>query len=64
MNSDIVTCQILIYVVGIIIGFLTQILYPFVFLTIGCIIVSILIKYTMDLIEKEAGYNKLEIRIR
>jgi hypothetical protein len=64
MTDDLIVCQILIYCLGLIIGFLTQLLYPFFFLVVGSLIAGILIKHTHKLIDEQKGSEKVEIRIR
>ena len=64
MKTELIMCQLLLYCLGLIIGFLTQLLYPFFFLIIGSLIAGILMKYTYTLIDEEQGNNVLQIKIR
>lgn len=54
----------MIYALGLIIGFLTQIMYPWFFLLIGSIIAALLIKHSIGLMEEETGDGSVFIKIR
>ena len=64
MNNEIKICQIMIYFMGLVIGFMTQIMYPWFFLIMGSIIVTLLIKHTIGLMEEEVGDGTVSIKIR
>ena len=64
MENEIKVCQIMIYCLGLIIGFLTQLLYPWFFLTIGAIIAGFLIKYTITVMEHTKGDGRVYIKIK
>jgi len=64
MDNEIKICQVMIYFLGLMIGFLTQIMYPWFFLGVGAVIAALLIKHSIGLMEEEVGDGTVHIKIR